>query len=207
MRLLPLLFILIACRPQSDQITSEDIKSAEKIAALNFTDQERDSLIETVQQHLKSIESIRNLKMNNSVVNSLQFNPIPMNTTISVKDGTSQWSVFKGLKKPENMNDLAFYSIGQLAELIRTQKINSVELTRFFIDRLKRLDTELKSVITITENRAMEQAARADEEIRNGKYRGLLHGIPYGAKDLLAVDSYKTTWGAAPYKDQVLNET
>ncbi len=102
---------------------------------------------------------------------------------------------------------MAFYSIGELAALIRSQKVTSEELTRMFLDRLKRYDPKLHAVITLTEDLAIRQARKADEEIRQGKYRGLLHGIPYGAKDLLAVAGYPTTWGARPYKDQVINET
>ena len=106
----------------------------------------------------------------------------------------------------KNKNDLAFYSIPELAGLIRSKQISSVELTKFFIDRLKKWGDTLESVISLTEDTAMAQARRADEEIRNGKYRGLLHGIPYGLKDLFAVKGYKTTWGSTPYKDQYVDE-
>ncbi len=101
-------------------------------------------------------------------------------------------------KVPGDKNKLAFYSIGQLAELIRTKQITSIELTKFFLDRLKKYDPELHCVITLTEQRALNQAKLMDQEIAQGKYRGMLHGIPFGAKDLLATKNYKTTWGATP---------
>jgi Asp-tRNA(Asn)/Glu-tRNA(Gln) amidotransferase A subunit family amidase len=110
------------------------------------------------------------------------------------------------LQAPADLEELAFWPLRDLAELIRTRKITSAALTEMYIGRLKKYGAKLECVITLTEERAREQARRADEEIARGKYRGLLHGIPYGAKDLLAVKGYKTTWGAAPYRDQTIDE-
>ncbi|MEM0995376.1 MAG: amidase, partial [Bacteroidota bacterium] len=107
----------------------------------------------------------------------------------------------------ENKANLAFYSVAELSVLIKNQQITSTELTNIYLDRLKRYGDTLQCVIRITEAIALEQAARADAEIAAGKYRGLLHGIPYGIKDLLAVKGTKTTWGATPYQDQVIDET
>src|SRR6185369_11215197 len=115
------------------------------------------------------------------------------------------WEVSNNVQMPSNKNELAFYSIMQLASLVKNKKITSVELTRFFIERLKKWGDTLQSVITLTEDLAMQQAKQADEEIRKGIYKGPLHGIPYGLKDLFAVKGYKTTWGSTPYKDQVLD--
>ncbi|MFQ5876408.1 MAG: amidase [Acidobacteriota bacterium] len=107
---------------------------------------------------------------------------------------------------PADLDDLAFLPVTRLAALIKSRRITSVELTRMYLDRLKRLDPQLKCVITLTEELALEQAARADREIASGKYRGPLHGIPWGAKDLLSTRGIRTTWGAMPYKDQVPDE-
>jgi Asp-tRNA(Asn)/Glu-tRNA(Gln) amidotransferase A subunit family amidase len=97
--------------------------------------------------------------------------------------------------------------VHKLAVLIKNKKISSVELTKLFLERLKKYGDTLQCVITLLEETALKQAQRADDEIAKGKYRGPLHGIPYGVKDLLAVDGTKTTWGAAPYKDQLINNT
>jgi Asp-tRNA(Asn)/Glu-tRNA(Gln) amidotransferase A subunit family amidase len=110
----------------------------------------------------------------------------------------------KGVTMPANRNELAFYSIPQLAYLIKNKKISSLELTRFFIDRLKKYSDTLECLVTLTEDLALKQAKTADSLLAKGKYLGMLHGIPYGLKDLFAVKGYRTTWGAAPYKDQVL---
>jgi Asp-tRNA(Asn)/Glu-tRNA(Gln) amidotransferase A subunit family amidase len=108
-------------------------------------------------------------------------------------------------KLPAVRDDLAFYTIVQLADLIRTKQISSVDLTNFFIDRIKKYDSKLMFAISITEERAIKHAKKADAEIAAGKYKGLLHGIPFGAKDLLAAKGYKTTWGSVPYKDQTID--
>lgn len=100
---------------------------------------------------------------------------------------------------------MAFYPVYQLSSLIKSKKITSLQLTQIFLTRLKKYGDTLKCVITITDSLAITQAKRADEEIAKGIYRGPLHGIPYGLKDLIAVKEYKTTWGAMPYKDQVLH--
>ena len=110
------------------------------------------------------------------------------------------------LFRSDNLEELAFASVAQLAELIRTRQVNSTELTKMYLSRLKEHGPTLECVVTLTEDLALKQAARADREIAAGKYRGPLHGIPYGAKDLLAVKGYKTTWGAMPYKDQMIDE-
>jgi Asp-tRNA(Asn)/Glu-tRNA(Gln) amidotransferase A subunit family amidase len=107
---------------------------------------------------------------------------------------------------PQNLEEIAFATVRELAEMIRTKKVSSTALTQMYLTRLKRYDPLLHFVITLTEDRALAQAKEADREIAAGKYRGPLHGIPWGAKDLLAVKGYPTTWGAAPYKDQKIDE-
>src|SRR6185503_6316791 len=96
----------------------------------------------------------------------------------------------------KTIDDLAFATVPQLAELIRTRKITSTELTKMYLGRLKRFGPKLLCVVTLTEDLALKQAAAADAEIKRGKYRGPLHGIPWGAKDLFATKGIKTTWGA-----------
>jgi Asp-tRNA(Asn)/Glu-tRNA(Gln) amidotransferase A subunit family amidase len=109
------------------------------------------------------------------------------------------------VRLPANRDDLAFYSVGQLGALIKTRQITSEELTRFYLERLKRYGPKLECVVTLTEDLALQQARRADAELKAGKYRGPLHGIPYGAKDLLAVKGIPTTWGTAPFTNQVFD--
>lgn len=190
----------------SQSITKENIKSIEKIIGLEFTDAERDSMLDNLKDQLLNYQNIRNIELNNSVPPAVIFNPIPVGFKLPYKPKEIKFSDYKNTKMPINKNDLAFYSVGELAELIRTKQITSTELTKFFIERLKKYDSQLHCVITITEERALVQARKMDEEIAAGKYRGILHGIPFGVKDLLSTKDYKTTWGAAPFKDQMINE-
>jgi len=110
------------------------------------------------------------------------------------------------VRRPEKLDDVAFWSVRELGELIRTKQVSSVELTAMYLNRLKTYGPKLECVVTLTEDLAMAQARRADEEIASGRYRGPLHGIPYGAKDLLSTKGIKTTWGSVPYKEQVFDE-
>lgn len=188
-------------------ITSEMIQSAASVIGLEFTQSERDTMIESLSDTREDLQAIRNLKLDNSVPPAMQFNPIPVGKTFEFQQRPQIWDLPRNVALPENRNDLAFYTIEQLADLIKNKKISSVELTEFFLERIEEYDDELEAVITVTRDRAMEQAKQMDVELENGIYRGPLHGIPYGAKDLLAVEGYKTTWGATPYKDQTINET
>lgn len=198
--------LLSSAKLFSQTITKENIESAEKLIDLNFTDTERDSMLGYLEEQKSNYDKIRNVELNNSVMPSLLFNPIPVGFTFPKGLADVKFSDYSNTKMPANKDELAFYTIGQLAELIRTKQISSTDLTKYFIERLKKYDPVLHCVITFTEERALRQAKIADEEIAAGKYRGLLHGIPFGVKDLLATKDYKTTWGAMPYKDQIIDE-
>jgi Asp-tRNA(Asn)/Glu-tRNA(Gln) amidotransferase A subunit family amidase len=150
---------------------------------------------------------MRGISIANSVAPALVFHPSAPHPGSATADAGPKWGKRAGVKRPKDLEDVAFWSVGDLAELIRTRQVTSAELTRMYLDRLKRYGTTLECVVTLTEERAMAQARAADQEIARGKYRGPLHGIPYGAKDLLAVEGTKTTWGAAPYKEQVIDDT
>ena len=183
-------------------INETDIWHASKIIGIDFTRQEIDSLLEGVNELEQAFQNNREYKLPNSVSPALNFNPIPVGFQMEPQQLPVKFSNPSKVKLPNNKEDLAYYSVRELATLVETKQITSVELTRFFIDRLKKYDPTLHCVITLTEELAMQQAQKADEEIKSGNYRGLLHGIPYGAKDLLATKQYRTTWGAMPFKDQ-----
>lgn len=187
-------------------ITQEIVAAAEKLIGLEFTEAERDSMLDGLKRNRDSYQRLREVPLDNSVPPALQFNPIPVGAEFETEQKPLVTSPAGTVERPENLEHLAFYSVGQLAELLRTQRVTSTELTQMYLDRLKKYGPKLECVVTLTEELALEQARRADLEIAAGNYRGPLHGIPYGAKDLLAVKGYKTTWGAMPYKDQVIDE-
>ena len=183
-------------------INETDIWHASKIIGLDFTRQEIDSLLDGVTRFEQTYQENRQYHLPNSVSPALHFNPIPVGYKLETTQNDIIYDIPKNVDLPEEEEALAFYSVQQLAELIRTQKITSEALTQFFIDRIKKYDPTLHCVISLTEELALKQAQKADREIKAGNYKGVLHGIPYGAKDLLATKTYKTTWGAMPYKEQ-----
>ena len=194
-------------KEKTDQeLTKEDVRHAEKLIGLDFTASERDSLIRDVRQQRKAYEKMREVDLPNSVAPILQFDPVPGWMDLNRQSEPVIWDLPFSVAEPSNPEELAFYSLPELSVLIRQQMITSEELTKMYIERLKRYGDTLNCLITLTEELALKQARKADEEISRGNYRGPLHGIPYGLKDLLNVEGYKTTWGAAPFKDQRLEE-
>jgi Asp-tRNA(Asn)/Glu-tRNA(Gln) amidotransferase A subunit family amidase len=188
-----------------NNITKETIVQTEKAAGLSFTDVQRDSMIEGVNSHLKNYQNIRESNLSNDVGPSLLFNPLPPGFVINTKQKQVEFTNYNKVSIPANIDDLAWYTVGQLGELIRTKKMSCVDLTKYFLTRLKKYNKNLLCVITFTDEYALKQAAILDKELAAGKYRGPLHGIPFGLKDLFAVKGYPTTWGAVPYKDQIIN--
>jgi Asp-tRNA(Asn)/Glu-tRNA(Gln) amidotransferase A subunit family amidase len=191
---------------QTKTDTIKLVQQAVRLYDLEFTDAEADSLIGNLGFYNNLYKGMHKTLPENSIPFPFAFNPVPFGYSKPRTAQTVSLSYRADAQLPKNKNDLAFYSLPELAGLIKTKKISSVELTRFFLARLKKWSDTLECTITLTEDTALAQAARADEEIKQGKYRGLLHGIPYGLKDLFAVKGYKTTWGSTPYKDQVINE-
>lgn len=188
-------------------ITSEMIKNAASLIGLEFTQSERDTMIASLEDTREDLQALRALKLDNAIPPALNFNPIPTGKRFDFQQRAQVWDLPENVDLPENRNELAFYSVGELAALIKDRKISSVELTEFFLNRIAEHDDKLEAVVTVTRERALEQAKKMDIELEQGIYRGPLHGIPYGAKDLLAVEGYKTTWGAMPFKDQVIDKT
>jgi len=202
-----LLFVFMTPRlfAQDRSIQKTDLISTSKIFDLQFTPKEIDTLYSDVKDNLLNYKAMHQLSLNNNVPLSLWQTAILPNMTLNKKQNPIQWKNIV-TELPKNTNDLAFYSIEQLAYLIQHKKISALKLTQFFIERLKKWGDTLQCVISLQEDIAYQQAKTADEEIAVGKYRGLLHGIPYGLKDLFAIKGTKTTWGAAPYKNQVIDQ-
>jgi len=191
---------------EESPISRGDIDNAEKIVGIQFTDAEKDSMLSDLVENLGSYAALREVDLPNSIPPALRFDPMPVGKEIDRTVKPPVYSPVSSVSLPENREEISFYTVRELSELIRTRRITSSELTRIYLDRLEKYGPQLECVVTLTEELALEQAKRADREIAAGNYRGPLHGIPYGAKDLLAVRGYKTTWGAVPYKDQVIDE-
>lgn len=197
---------------EPEAITVADVAHAERILGLTFTDAERDSMLAELTEQRDNYAAVRKLNLPNDVVPAVQFDPIPADWKAkpvfdSLWDRNKIVDRMYGVRVTPWKDSawLAFASVTELSQAIKYREITSERLTRYFLNRLKTHDKTLHCVITLTEDTAIAQARRADAEIRAGKYRGPLHGIPYGAKDLLAARGYPTTWGSAPYRNQKFN--
>jgi len=202
-------FMFISCNKNKKpvELSSKNISSAEKFIGLEFTQAEKDSMLEGLQDAIKDYNSIQNYPISNDISPAYLFNPLPYGFTPEKKQKNIHWNITEKVEFPENIDELAFYTVAQLSVLIRQKKMSSFQLTQFYLERIKKFRDTLQCVITLTEDLALKQARKADEEISQGIYRGPLHGIPYGVKDLLSLQGYPTTWGAMPYRDQVIDET
>ena len=207
MKLLSLFICLITVATSfaQDTITKQDLTTGERFLDLSFTGAEIDSMYDNVKGSIKEMHNLHHLHLGNEVPMSLWQSPKLPGMKFETKQLPVRWNIPSNVTLPKNRNELAFYSILQLASLIKNKKITSEALTNFFLDRLKKYGDTLQCVISLTPEIALQQAREADKEIARGKYRGPLHGIPYGLKDLFAVKGTKTTWGAAPYKNQVVD--
>lgn len=188
------------------EITKETIATAEEIAGVSFTDEERAMMVRNLTNQRQSIDALHKVVLDNATAPALVFDPLPPGIALPQK--RKQPMVRERvplMARPGSLEELAFLPVTRLSELVRTRRVKPSELTAMYLDRLKRYDPQLRCVISLTEERARARARAADAEIASGRYRGPLHGIPWGAKDLLATRGYRTTWGAGPYKDQTID--
>ena len=189
-------------------ITKETLRSALSLVGLTYSDSQLALVLRRndVQSWRNGYAAMRAIPLPNSALPSLFFQTLPPATAIA--DRAPRFAPpTPGIKRPANLEAVAFWTVTDLAELIRTRQVTSVELTTMYLARLRRADSLLHAVVTYTDSLAMQQARAADREIAAGHYRGPLHGIPYGVKDLYAVPGYPTTWGGEPYLNQMLSET
>jgi Asp-tRNA(Asn)/Glu-tRNA(Gln) amidotransferase A subunit family amidase len=201
--------VLWALADQKTPITGELINQAALIAGVPIPDELKPMMIEGLNENLKSIEAIRALKIPNSLAPAFLFDPVLPGMKFETQVRPMKMSTVPAPMNstvPKDLEKLAFAGVRELAELLRTGKVTATALTQMYLARLRRYDPQLKFVITLTEERALAQAKEVDREIAGGHYRGPLHGIPWGAKDLLSVKGYPTTWGAGGFQGQEFDE-
>lgn len=188
-----------------DDITVETIKAAEELAGLSFTHTERELMLDGLRRSVADYQAIRKYALPNHVPPSIAFDPQLSGQSAPVLSTKIPVGWMPEVPvRPASDEDLAFLEIPALSGLLRSRQVTAVELTELYLARLRAFDPVLQCVVTLTEERALRQARAADVELEAGHWRGPLHGIPWGAKDLLNVEGYPTTWGAEPYRDQVL---
>lgn len=199
--------IAVSCKSNESAFSKKDIKSSQKLIGLEFSDSAIDTMYNYLAGNKRAYDSLRIYKTSNETFPAMMFDPHPLGFQFPEKKENPQFLIPEDVALPDDLQELAFYSIPKLAALLKNRKITSEQLTLLYIDRIKRYDGELLSVITLTDSMALAQAKRADREIAAGNYKGILHGIPYGVKDLMAVKGYRTTWGSKPYENQVIDYT
>ena len=191
------------------EITEGMIEQAAVLAGVAIPAEYRKGMLDSLNEHAKNFEEIYKLHIPNSVPPALLFDPVLPGMRFETEKREMKISGATAIAArgvPKNIEDLCFASARELGELVRTKKVSSLALTQMYLERLKRYDPQLHFVITLTEERALSKAKEADRDLAAGKYRGPLHGLPWGAKDLLAVAGYRTTWGAGGFEEQKLDE-
>lgn len=186
------------------RITKEMMHQAEKLIGIELTDAQEAMALGGVNRNLDAYETVRKIDVPLDTEPAIAFHPARARKSLYTAKTKFRFGKVD-VPQFKTVDDLAFATVPQLAELLRTKRISSTELTKMYLARLKRYGDKLLCVVTLTEDLALKQAAAADAEIKRGKYRGPLHGIPWGAKDLFATKGIKTTWGAEPYRDQVID--
>jgi Asp-tRNA(Asn)/Glu-tRNA(Gln) amidotransferase A subunit family amidase len=197
---------LMAVAQDSPRITLEMLQAAEKIAGVSFTNDERQAILARLNSAagpLPGFEELRRADLG-GMQPAFVFNPVLPGKTIPNERRPLRRQAVE-ISTPKTEDELAFLPVSHLSKLIETRRVTSTELTKLYLSRLKRYDSKLLCVVNLTEDLALRQAHEADEEIAAGNYRGPLHGIPWGLKDLFAVRGTKTTWGMTPYRDRVID--
>jgi Asp-tRNA(Asn)/Glu-tRNA(Gln) amidotransferase A subunit family amidase len=201
--------VLWALADGKTEITEAMLEQAAAIADVPVPTEQSKTLLETLNERVKGYEEIYKLHIPNSVPPALVFDPVLSSTKLETEKRPMKMSAAPAILArdvPKNLEDLCFAAARELAEFVQRKKVSSLALTQMYLERLKRYDQQLHFVITLTEERALSKAKEADRDIAAGKYRGPLHGLPYGAKDLLTVAGYPTTWGAGGFEEQKFDE-
>lgn len=194
-------------RTADEELTIDSIKQAEWITDVELTDEEREEILDSVRANNRQHQKLREFALDASVGPAVHFRPLSAIDDIPAVQRSIQVAEPSVVQLPTADEDIAFLTASQLSGVIRTRQLSSMRLTEIYLRRLKRYGPMLRCVVNLTEDLARKQAARADQEIAAGNYRGPLHGIPWGAKDLISVPGYPTTWGIPYLKDQLLPTT
>ncbi len=198
---------LAALAAGTPKVTAEMVKEAEWISGVAFTDDERALMLEDLNETAEGIAALREFPLDNAVPPAVTFAPLPAPPAPPADTAPLPARRERPAARPGSDEELAFSTVRDLGRLLREKKVSSTELTKLYLARIAKYDPVLSCAVTVTSELALAQAKRADEELAAGKDRGPLHGIPWGAKDLIAVPGYRTTWGSVPFRDQTRPET
>jgi len=189
-------------RQQALEVTAEMVRDAAWLAGMELTDEQAEEMAGGVNRNLESQAQLWETPLDNSVGPPIYFSPLVPGMSVDREERPFRISHATGVRRPEALEDVAFWPLASLGELVRTRQVTSVELTEMYLTRLRRYNPSYNNVVTFTEELALDEARRADAELAAGRYRGPLHGLPWGAKDILGVKGYATTWGSESFRDQ-----
>src|SRR6185436_16528582 len=189
----------------TQRITLEMVTDALKLAGIEASETERQGMVNGANQALARYEAVRQMDIPNDVSPPFHFSAIVPGIDVSRAKHPFRLSAAPAVKRPANLEDVAFWPVRHLAELLRTKQVTSLELTQMYLARLHRYNGLLNNVVTFLDDYGLAEAKRADAEIAAGKYKGPLHGIPWGCKDIISVKGFKTTWGSPAFKEQVFD--
>ncbi len=194
---------------EQERPTGEQIAAAGRLVGLEFSEDECKQMAQRLAERADDLEGLREgpfARLANRDAPPLYFDPqLPGVGSAPAVERHYRLAEAQEPRRPQDLEELAFWPVSQQSRLLKKRQVTSLELTEMYLARLRRFGPQLECVVTITEELALEQARRADEELARGIYRSPLHGIPWGAKDLLATKGYPTTWGATPWRDQTLD--
>ena len=190
----------------AQELTLPMVTDALKMAGLEFNEEDRQAMVQAANRSLTSYKTLHTLHVPNDVSPPFHFSPVVPGMEVNKARQPFRISTVT-VKRPSNLEDVAFWPVRNLAELIKTKQVTSTELTKMYLDRLHKWGgpDKLNCVVTYLDDVALAQAKQADAEIAAGRYKGPLHGIPWGAKDIISVKGYRTTWGSGAFKDQVFD--
>lgn len=187
------------------RVTIAMVNEALKLSGIEISEDEKANLVEGANRNLTGYEELRKLHIPADVSPPFHFSPLVPGMTVNKARLPFRLSAAPAVRRPSNLEDAAFWPLRNLGELIRTRQVTSLELTEMYLARLHRYNPLLNNVVTFMDEYGRAEAKRADAEIGAGRYKGPLHGIPWGAKDIISVKGYKTTWGSNNFKEQVLD--
>jgi Asp-tRNA(Asn)/Glu-tRNA(Gln) amidotransferase A subunit family amidase len=189
----------------ASQLTMEMVTDALKLSGIELSEEDRKQMVDSANRNLTSVQDLRKISIPLDVSPPYHFSAVVPGIQVNKTKMPFRMSVTSAIKRPGNLEDVAFWPVRQLAELIRTRQVTSLELTEMYLTRLHRYNEKLNNVVTFLDDYGRAEARRADTEIAAGKYKGPLHGIPWGAKDIISVKGFKTTWGSPAFKEQVFD--
>jgi Asp-tRNA(Asn)/Glu-tRNA(Gln) amidotransferase A subunit family amidase len=189
----------------ASQVSLEMVTDALKLSGIDLSEEDRKQMVESANRNLTNVNELRKISIPLDVSPPYHFSPIVPGIQVNKTKMPFRMSAAPAVKRPATLEDVAFWPVRHLAELIRTRQVSSLELTEMYLTRLHRYNGKLNNVVTFLDDYGRAEARRADAEIAAGKYKGPLHGIPWGAKDIISVKGFKTTWGSPAFKEQVFD--